>query len=83
MSGLDKHTHTHDNYSKPRCACTPRVNKNRGEASSIFLKNEVCNVNTEASSDPWIKINPMCAYLMHSLGCYTIATCLGLHQRVP
>ena len=29
MRGLDTHTHTHtqDNYSNPRCACAPRVNK--------------------------------------------------------
>ena len=31
MSGLDTHTHTHthtqDDYSNPRCACAPRVNK--------------------------------------------------------
>ena len=25
----DRHTHTHDNYSNPRCACAPRVNNLR------------------------------------------------------
>ena len=27
MSGLDKHTHTQDDYRNPRCACAPRVKK--------------------------------------------------------
>ena len=31
----DRQTHTRENYSNPRCACTPRVNDDRDDLRSL------------------------------------------------
>ena len=37
----DRHTHTQDNYCNPRCACTPRVNKNKNNQLKMATPAEV------------------------------------------
>ena len=38
MSGLDTQTHTHGDYSNPRCACAPRViNPRRACAARVTV----------------------------------------------
>ena len=53
MSGLDTHTHTHtqDDYSNPRCACAPRVNKVRQGFSEEGAYRD--GVKIEETSQGW------------------------------